>query len=266
MTASPKQVNISKALLRRVTQRAVIRELSPIILRLKLYDAASDVLQKWLPVGMSGKIAGIDSFEQVECSWKSSSPLQEGTLFNEQDINDLVAEADPQGVRLLAAGSRVSQAVASATLVALRKRSNWTPENVISFSPVIQVLDIAGSFDVSFASSLATAAMQPGGKGCHDLVCAVADSSEAGRSELAAALSEASAAVSGPSYGPILALVQRLQKLDSQAFAIVAGSITEAALRWEVSILSDVTELTEDFKATLKATSEFTHQMEKTPY
>lgn len=255
-TISPKQILVAKALLRRVNHHAMIQELSPIIMRFKLYDAASDVLQKWLPLGMSGDVSRVNSFDQAERSWISRAPAQKVTLFAERDIADLVEEANSDGARLLAAGAGVSHAMAMATLAALRKRSAWTPDDVITFSPVLQVLDVAGTFDASFATALAKAALQSGGAGCHDLVCAIAESSETGRSGLAVALSEASANITGASSGPILALMHRLQKLDSEAFAHVGTSITEIALRWEVSILSDDSDLSEQFVATLKTTSE----------
>jgi hypothetical protein len=132
--------------------------------------------------------------------------------------------------------------------------------------PVLRVLQQLGqavsTMNSSLIDAVAAAAVSSGGELAGELVVITAKSSPDARQSLAAALSKAASGLSAGSYKHVTSVVAQLAQLDPVIFGDIAVTVLEAALRWEVSVLSDIADLGGDSKAAIVATSESCRETE----
>ena len=194
----------------------------------------------------------------AESSWAPSN--QSIAVASQQEISSIIDADTSSALRFLAACSAVSSKWASSVQASLERRKRWDVLNVLRWLPVLRVLlqfgDAISRMDPTLIEALAGAAMSSGGEGAGELIVATAKSSPHVRQRFADALSKASDDFSAGGYNHITGVVARLAQLDPVIFGGVAVTMVEAALRWQVSVLSDVSNLGGDSKSSIVATSE----------
>jgi hypothetical protein len=250
-----------KNLLSRVSSLDDLQTVLPLIVKLQLFEGASEVVERAIPTGLLLDRHLHFRLREAESSWAPRSARSRSIAVpSPKELQSIVNADSPSAVRFLAACSTVSSKWAASVQASLQTRKRWDAAVALRWMPVLRVLqqlgDAVSTMDSSLIDAVAAAAVSSGGELAGELVVITAKSSPDARRSLALALSKAASGLSAGSFKHVTSVVSQPAQLDPVIFGDIAVTVLEAALRWQVGVLSDIADLGRDSKAAIVATSE----------